>query len=202
MDASPYQPPQARLLPEPEGVPMFYVVSARKFWVLMIATAGLFELYWFYRHWKTYKTYRPSRLWPIPRAIFAIFFTHELFRAFSKVAKERKVQGASALNGWATLYVVSRLIEGVAHQMAGTVDPHPLSVGISLMFFAFVAWPLALAQRVANAASGDPEGLSNAQFDLGNGVWIVIGIAFWMVLGGQAWLRLGGEPFWLLWVGR
>lgn len=67
---------------------------------------------------------------------------------------------------------------------------------------AIVPWPLALAQQVANAACLDPEERANAQFDLGNGVWIVIGIAFWVVLAGQAWLRLGGEPFWLLWVGR
>jgi hypothetical protein len=65
---------------------MFYVVSERKFYLLFIATLGMYSVYWFYQNWATYKagsSYGSSdaaSIWPLGRTILAIFFVHALFR--------------------------------------------------------------------------------------------------------------------------
>ena len=76
-----YAPPQVPLetrSAERPALPPFYVVSLRKLVLLSIATVGLYSLYWFWRHWKLHKLDRKLDIWPVPRAIFAIFFAHGL----------------------------------------------------------------------------------------------------------------------------
>jgi hypothetical protein len=197
MDDSPYQPPGARLLAEHETVPMFYVVSVRKFWLLTTATFGLYSVYWFYRHWRAYRIHGGSRLWPIPRAIFAIFFTHELFRTFRKACADKGVTNTPSLDGWATLFVVATIIDRIVDQLSRADTPHPVILGMSLVGFLVCGWPLYLAQQVANAACDDPEGSSNARLGLANGIWILLGVGWWGLVALGLWLIYGGVPFWL-----
>ena len=48
------KPPKTNVLKEEDRkkhLPLFYVVSPKKFWVLFIATMGAYEPYWFYKNW-------------------------------------------------------------------------------------------------------------------------------------------------------
>ena len=80
MNDNPYEAPKSRLETSVEkGDKQFYVVSVKKFTILFFFTIGMYVLYWFYGNWKRYKAYSGKNIWPVPRAIFAIFFTHSLF---------------------------------------------------------------------------------------------------------------------------
>ena len=57
-----------------------YVVGIRKFLVLSIATLNAYNTYWFWRNFRDLRDASGKDLWPIPRALFAVFFTHGLFR--------------------------------------------------------------------------------------------------------------------------
>ena len=58
----------------------FYVVSTRKMLILFFATFGLYQLHWNFQNWQLHKRATGESVWPLPRAIFAIFFTHSLYR--------------------------------------------------------------------------------------------------------------------------
>ena len=79
-----YAPPASEIRGEsPAGALQahtFYVVSIPKFCVLYVATFGVYGLYWFYMHWQRYRRGHGQHesIWPVPRALFSIFFTHAL----------------------------------------------------------------------------------------------------------------------------
>ena len=57
--------------------PKFYVVSARKFWLLFLLTGGIYCVAWFYKNWAHFKrATKDDDIWPGPRAVFHIFFVH------------------------------------------------------------------------------------------------------------------------------
>ena len=113
MDNSVYKPPEANLILEnsfAEDDNMFYVVSPKKFLVLFIGTLGMYQLYWFYQNWMKYKLDNNSSLWPVPRAIFSIFFTHSLFRKVNEELEFKAVKEKWDYATAATLFVLFTLI--------------------------------------------------------------------------------------------
>src|SRR5689334_3319399 len=78
---NPYKAPEAPLAEAEERVAegSFYVVSPMKFLIMMVGTMGLYTLYWFYKNWSLLNR-KHKAYWPVMRAVFAIFFTHALFR--------------------------------------------------------------------------------------------------------------------------
>ena len=75
-----YQPPQADISEQSteldSGKTEFYIVAPKKFIILFIATLGMYQLYWMYINWDLYRKKNNEKLWPVPRAIFSIFYTH------------------------------------------------------------------------------------------------------------------------------
>ena len=83
MTLNPYAPPVAEVadIPHEDSSELpFFAVSLFKLAVLSLCTLSLYEIYWFYRHWKAAKRRDNSSVWPVPRAIFAILFCYPLFK--------------------------------------------------------------------------------------------------------------------------
>jgi hypothetical protein len=186
-----YQAPLADLELEAESAPPFYVVSRAKFLALYLATIGLYGIYWFYRHWRDYKHYSGSSLWPIPRAIFSIFFAHALFNRFFQVARiaDPKLQWHPGM--YATLYVVLALVSGLSDVLASV--GMNVFAGSAIYFAAFfvLVWTLWRAQDVANLACGDPDGRDNRRLGLANIAWIILGLLLWLGLVADIVFSLG-----------
>ncbi|HWR95878.1 MAG TPA: hypothetical protein VN248_04015, partial [Arenimonas sp.] len=66
----------------------FYVVSLQKLVLLQVLTFGFYGILWFYWHFRRLKEYYRDDSWPVMRSIFAVFFTHTLFRDIAD--KDRK----------------------------------------------------------------------------------------------------------------
>ena len=187
MEQSIYQSPESVI--EGTGVretttDEFYVVSNSKFLILMIATAGLYEFYWFYKHWSQYSRRHHAGMWPIMRAIFPIFFTHSLFNYLdSRVEKQPpSFWWNSAL--FASVYVILAILSKVADKVAERVPTEHLTF---LDIAGWVALPVCVAilyqaQRVANIACGDSAGKSNNRLTGLNYLWIAIGIGLWALV--------------------
>lgn len=183
MTDDPYTPPTA---PVGDATPPvrreFYVVAPRKFLLLFVLTFGLYSIYWFYEHWALYKRYHGRKLWPVARAIFQIFFTHSLFRAFDERLRRegRRHEWNAPLS--ATIFVIVTLVSWISDRIL----PEDTSMSVlALILVASVvlpALPLLAGQRAANRAEGDDEGASNSELTAAN-------IA-WMVVGGLAWLLM------------
>jgi len=194
-DNNPYQAPQAAVADVAAGSgALLYVVAPFKFWLLGIATMGLYLVYWFYKHWSLLNQ-RDKSYWPVPRAIFSVFFTHALFNEIDGLLQRNRVRHAWAPRMWATTYVIAAIASGIV----GRTSDHMLApVTAQLFLFALMVpmlWSTYEAQRAANAAEGDPDGSSNKAITAANVIWIVIGVLWWSVvlLGMYILLFRGGR---------
>jgi hypothetical protein len=173
--------------PEAPLPPMFYVVSKRKMAILYLSTFTLYTFYWFYKNWDLYKGRHPeaskfgTTIWPVPRAVFPMFFTHSLF-AKVKAYGRGLAQVERWHSGWhASFAVVWMLLSEVIDSLIGGYlgDVVSILAILPLLFF------LLHAQGMVNAACGDVQGESNRRLSRANKAWIVIGALFWMAAIGN-----------------
>lgn len=159
----------------------FYVVSDKKFLVLFMSTLGFYTVYWFYKNWKLHKESSGEDVWPIPRALFAIFFVHALFRRvyYRLEAAHRDFQWKHA--DLATILVVSMLIQRVCDRLAMKEIGSPYTDTISILFLFLMAPVFLRAQKMINLSCNDPLGESNSKFSAANYIWIVLGLLFWVM---------------------
>ncbi|MCI0604795.1 DUF4234 domain-containing protein [bacterium] len=73
------------------NVPLFFPVSKAKLIVLSLCTFGIYEIYWFYKHWSLIKERERSDIKPFWRSIFAIFFCNQLFRSVKESAESNGI---------------------------------------------------------------------------------------------------------------
>lgn len=171
---------------EADKQPAFYVVSRRKFAILYLGTWGLYSLYWFYKNWDNYRDARPfdsqeSAIWPVPRAIFSIFFIHSLFRRIKALGEPAALVQSwrNTLHAWllVVLLVVSSTLSKAADKGIGSPTTDVASVAMLLpMLFVFLH-----AQRMINLTCNDPEGASNDRLTKANKAWVVAGGILWLV---------------------
>lgn len=156
----------------------FYVVSPRKMMILTFATAGLYLLFWNFKHWSNYRHVTGESVWPLPRAIFSIFFTHTLFHKI----EDHDVTGkrpAWSSDGTATavvlIYIVNYLLSwfGQGTRMVNL---------ICTLVIIPIALLLKRAQIEANARCGDPDGSSNNSLTGANIGWCVFGGFVWLLV--------------------
>ncbi len=176
-----YAPPRSEPAPQVldgDDVPPFYIVAPRKFWILLLSTAGTYQIYWFYRHWKAQKAATGERMWPVMRSLFAIFFTHSLFRRMA-AANDSAVRPLSI---HATLFVVLTILDTVVSRMAQQDIGSPWTDILELLLIPVLGIFLAAAQNQANLACGDPEGSFNDDLTAANALWILLGFVLWGVI--------------------
>ncbi|MBB3342470.1 hypothetical protein [Luteimonas sp. RC10] len=182
-----YAPPTADVAPAPRATATaaqpFYVVSATKFCVLFFVTFGLYVLYWFYVHWRRWGRTSNETVWPVPRAVFSIFFAHALARRI-----DQRLRALGIVRAWspalaATVYVVFQIGSTVASRLADRGIGVPITDIVSLLALVPIALSMLAMQRAANAACGDPDGAGNRRFTWANWVWIVIFGLIWLLIG-------------------
>jgi len=158
------------------AVPAFYVVSPTKFTILFVCTMGLYQLYWFYAHFRSAKLAARDDSWPVARAIFAIFFTHDLFRRINMSG------GYFNADTFATMYVILAIVARIIDRVSAASDSFGVLDLLSIVLGLATGMPLFTAQKAANRACGDPEGRQNSSFTLANFVWCGIGMLFWLLI--------------------
>lgn len=189
-----YQPPTARVDDDPAaaGRP-FYIVAPRKFVLLYLFTVGMYAVYWFYQNWAMLKRQRNLNVWPVPRALFSIFFTHSLFQEIDRALESNAVRYAWNAAGAATAYVILSLASSVIGQLANRDIGSPLTDFASLLMVPAVMFPLLAAQKAANFAVGDPQGESNSTLTAANIVWMVVGVLLWLLALLGLYVAMVGE---------
>lgn len=182
MENNPYIPPQANLSVQEQDDTSLYVVATRKFWLLIILTFGFYRIYWFYQNWKRYKSQTKSDIWPVPRAIFSVFFAHSLNGVVDRRLKRRELGFVWSPGMWATIYVVSTLIGNVADRLSMKDIGSPMSDTVGLFSLVVWSWAMWQTQLAINAAGDDPQGDTNSELTAANYAWIVLGCLLWLVV--------------------
>ncbi|QXI40095.1 hypothetical protein [Pseudomonas xantholysinigenes] len=170
-----YNAPQPALTTQDVEQAPFYVVSRGKFLTLFILTFSLYQLYWAYKNWKQFKLSSGENLWPVARAIFAIFFTHALYREADARIKRDGRDFKWQPSGLATLFVVGLIVSNIIDSLVRKNIGYPLLDAVSLAMLPVMGWITWLGQQGLNAAAGDPQGQGNARFTALNYVFIVLG---------------------------
>lgn len=180
MSESIYAPPVAEVADTPTDEPPFYLVGTKKFYWLSLLTFNLYFVYWSYRNWRNIKRDTGESLWPVPRGIFFIFFTHSLFNNVSERLKTIGAQFAWRPGTDATLFVVFIILSNVLSRLSDRGIGSPMTDLASVAFVPLLPLLLLRGQRAINLACGDPDGSQNQGLTVVN--WV------WMVLGGLVWL--------------
>lgn len=186
MTDNPYQTPQGELIPQtsPSETAGLYIISKKKLLILFTATLGFYLTYWFYRNWRLHKQATGENIWPVPRALFSVFFVHSLFRT----ANHKRDSGPTGLQKWkhgqhATITVLLLLSGNIADRLSSRSIGTPITSYLSLLLLIPIATCIAAAQDKINEACGDPRGESNSRFTGANYVWIFIGVLIWILVG-------------------
>ena len=147
MEHNPYQTPVARVEEVSEQAEQrLYVVAPGKFLLLMIGTLTTYSLYWFYRNWSLLNR-RHKQYWPVPRAIFSVFFTHSLFQEVDAAIRQRGAVHAWSASLWANLYIVSAIASYVLGRLSDKEIGSPITDIASIALAVPIVWSLYVAQR-------------------------------------------------------
>lgn len=169
-------------------VPTFYIVSRKKLAILYIATLGMYAVYWFYKNWSNYKNrisdnFDDDRsIWPVPRGIFAIFFTHALFREVKAYGHDKETVAEWNNESQATKLVLTMIVSNVLDRLSYRSIGSPYTDVVAFLILAPLLAQFLSAQQMINASCGDPNGESNSRFTNANYAWIVLGLLIWMLV--------------------
>lgn len=182
MDTNPYAAPQADLSLQTQPDAPLYIVSTKKFWVMLIATLGLYQMYWFYRNWKLYKDNTNRDVWPIPRAIFNIFFAHSLNRIVDRRIKSQQLTHRWSPDAFALIFVVFAIIGNACDRLSMKNIGSPVTDILGLVLVPIWGWAMWQTQLAINVACRDIEGESNSTFTAANYVWMAMGALLWALV--------------------
>ena len=106
-----------------EGEPLFFHVSVGRFILLSIFTLGIFEVYWFYKNWRSIRERRQNNISPVIRALFSPIWYGALINELNKEVSRAMVynSGAGADNElsyiniwlWAPAYFILSIIVNI-----------------------------------------------------------------------------------------
>jgi hypothetical protein len=185
MENNPYAAPQASLVTRREDAAPFYVVSGRKYWVMLLGTMGLYEIYWFYRNWLLHQEHAGSDIWPVARAIFSIFFAHSLNRLIDQQIERQRLVFAWSYELYASVYVATYIAQYVLTAMSfaevGASVGTSITDVLGLALLPITGWALWRVQQAINVACGDPEGEANRAFTAANFAWLAFGTLLWIL---------------------
>ncbi|PIB44369.1 hypothetical protein AOA59_13540 [Pseudomonas sp. 2822-15] len=174
-----YAAPTAELTETVKTSAEFYVISKTKLLVLSFLSFGLYTYIWSYKNWSLYKKAHQLDIWPLARAIFFIFFMHQLYRrAADRVARSGRKFDFD-FEQWATVFVVVTVGARVFEVAAKRIDSWSVYQPLAILAIPLCAYILQQAQGLINFAAEDPEGKSNARFNLWNYLVIVLGAVMW-----------------------
>jgi hypothetical protein len=148
--------------------PAWFAVAPAKLVVMSVATVGLYQVYWFYKHWRAVRDAGEDVL-PWARSIFGVLFCYSLFR---RVADSAAGLAAPAAPLLAAVYI--------ALCVSAQLLPFPYTLLAALSVL-----PLVPIQSAANAvAQRDfPHEAPDARFTAANWLGVALGCAFFGFLG-------------------
>jgi len=171
-----FAPPKAKLEDKKDSQP-FFITSSRKLWILTIMTMGLYYYYWLYKQWQYHKYHYDSKIMPVMRTIFSVFYIYPLFLSVDAAAKQSKIKPVINLKLLAVLTIIIVIAEGVIDWMAQfEAFTYWGYLGYLLMYFSLV--PFFIVQLTINQVLGDPKGATNDTLSVYNYLFIFFAVGY------------------------
>ncbi len=192
-NSNPYAAPQAALEIQSDAASGFYVVGKTKFLLLFISTLSIYGLYWFYRQWHAQKQQDGSNIWPVPRAIFSIFYTTSLTQLIDLRLKRQNISYEWMPHTAAGVYIFFSILSTVCSVMANKGIGAPATDLAMYLTLPPVTWAIWKIQDAINHACDDAKGETNNNLTVANYIWMAIGVLLWALVLLGTWTILGGE---------
>jgi len=180
---NPYDAPQAQEIvahgSEHGANASFYVVSKTKFFILFIATIGMYVIVWGYKNWNAIKVAGNLKIWPAARAIFILFYLHKLMAIVGNAADASGKTKSINYKGIANTAVIVLLVNYIIDRMTAKNIGYPITDIISFLMVFVVAFVIWTAQHAINYAADDEMGTANDSLTVVNWFWIIIGAGLW-----------------------
>lgn len=184
-DFNPYAAPAAdtNFAPGPQfgaqAMGSYYGMSVTKLWVMSILTFGLYNLAFFYRHWRHLRDYEQQDVSPFWRTVFSPFMYFGLNSQVNDASQFREVPVPSMLGAAPIIYFAANVVGRVLDRISGeNIDAAAL---LSFALIPIGTYALTLTQSVVNRML-QKEGYSGVINSGATAGSIVLGI-----LGGLLW---------------
>lgn len=167
-------------LPHLEESPEYHLTGTIKVIVFYVLSFGLYSAVWFYQQWRQQKIIAGVDCWPVPRAIFSIFFAYPLFSGVKSLAEDKRVSVGWGAGLMAALYIIASILANVSEHIF--VDDS-VSVTVVMLFTVMILFVPALVlfyvQKAINSIyQGKVEDM-NEKFTLINWIFTVILLGWW-----------------------
>jgi len=150
--------------------PPFFAVSLFKLAIMSIFTAGIYEIYWFYRNWRIIKVREKSNIAPGVRSVFSIFFCYQCFSRIYKYGAQIGIHSIASPIALATGWVLISILAQIREQW----------LPYYLLSFIYLLPVQAHVNRINVAVH--PRHAENFKFSRSNWVVIVIGTIMWALV--------------------
>lgn len=177
VSANPYATPHADLNPPESRPAAFFVVAPRKFLLMVLLSHGLYTFYWMYKQWSTYRAATGTRVLPLVRAFFSIFFVYALVIKIKRALDVKEL----SYRWWPRCYALGWITTAfLPFTYIWFIAPFTaLKLGVCL---SIVQVSLGVqVQRAVNHLEDDPQGKANAGITWANGLWMALGVSFWVL---------------------
>jgi hypothetical protein len=159
------------------ATPTFFAVGLVKLLVMSVATAGLYELYWFYRNWQHIRDREKPGIWPVWRTVFSVVFCLPCLAAIGRTGRDLGVP--PAVPAWAL--AVGWVVAVVASQL------NPPWMFMTLLSGLFLLPMQACANRINAIAA--PTHTRNAGLSRWNWAAVVVGTTILVLAALGAWMQ-------------
>lgn len=185
-----YSVPKADLIDSesPEAKTLFLPLSMTKLWLMNVLTMGIYSLYWFYKNWKLQERTMDKNIYPVMRALFAIFFIHALFKRIEVTCESKGIDKNWNVNLLVTSYILFTAASYGVGFFADQLVLGGLMLVFNLLMTLALTWPLHEVQKSINQINDDPKGALNSSITVVNILVLILGLLFW---AGNIFLFLG-----------
>jgi antitoxin component YwqK of YwqJK toxin-antitoxin module len=145
----------------------FNIITVQKFIIFSICSFGLYTIWWQYKCWRFFNEKDDLDIWPVPRAIFPIFFLYNLLQRINKFSESK---GLEKINQPFLIYITYCIC------VYSERLPYPFFL---INFLAFLS--LIQVVKVFNLAllSGRYEYTETKQYSVQQISLILIGLVLW-----------------------
>lgn len=152
------------------NAPAFFVVSARKLFLLDVASLGLYKVFWFYRNWQVLAQREQQPLSAFWRALLAGIFSFFLFAYVEREARRVGVQ--VVVPAWLLALSI------IGFSLLSTV-----SSGVGLLSILMIL-PVLYVNNVAHRTNyyHDANFVADDSFSPAQRILIAVGAMVWMML--------------------
>jgi len=150
-------------VPDSVLAPTYFAVSPLKLLVMSTCTLGLYEIYWYYKHWCSVKEREKSDIAPLGRAFFAFIFCYSLFKRIQATGQSHNIPRTIAPGPLAAGFILLSVLYKLP-------DPYWLLSFFAVLFLV----PVQMAANEINLATS-PKHDRNSTFSTWNLVAVVIG---------------------------